>query len=143
MKPFGGGRTIEQRVLAASLRSLMPDNLQASIINTASIEAFLPKPSLLPYSATKGAIVTFTKSLAGLLAKQGIRVNAVAPGPVWTPLIPSSLGEAEVTGFSTSTPLGRPAQPAELAPIYVLLGSDEASFICGGIHEVTGGRPLT
>lgn len=115
----------------------------ASIINTASIEAFLPSPTLLPYASTKGAIVTFTKALAGLLARRGIRVNAVAPGPVWTPLIPSSFPEERVEGFGTSTPMGRPAQPAELAPIYVLLASDEASFMSGGVHEVTGGRPLT
>ncbi len=115
----------------------------ASIINTASIEAFTPQPALLPYSSTKGAIVTFTKSLAGLLARRGIRVNAVAPGPIWRPLIPSSFPEEKVTGFGSSTPLGRPAQPAELAPIYVLLASDEASFMSAGIHGVTGGRPLT
>ncbi len=127
-------------LVKAALPHLRP---RASIINTASIEAFLPQPALLPYSSTKGAIVTFTKALAGSLAERGIRVNAVAPGPVWTPLIPSSFPEAKVAGFGTSTPMGRPAQPAELAPIYVLLASDEASFMSGGIHEVTGGRPLT
>jgi NAD(P)-dependent dehydrogenase (short-subunit alcohol dehydrogenase family) len=115
----------------------------ASIINTASIEAFTPKPILLPYSSTKGAIVTFTKALAGLLAKRGIRVNAVAPGPIWTPLIPHSMPQEEIQNFGRSTPLQRPGQPAELAPIFVLLASEEGSYMSAGVYEVTGGRPLT
>jgi NAD(P)-dependent dehydrogenase (short-subunit alcohol dehydrogenase family) len=115
----------------------------SAIINTASIQAFLPTPGLLPYSTTKGAIVTFTKGLAGLLAEQGIRVNAVAPGPIWTPLIPYSMPQEKVQGFGGNTPLHRPGQPAEVAPIYVLLASEEGSYISAAVYEVTGGRPLT
>ncbi|HLO66653.1 MAG TPA: SDR family oxidoreductase [Holophaga sp.] len=115
----------------------------ASIINTSSREAFTPRPDLLVYATTKGAIATFTKSLAGLLAERGIRVNAVAPGPVWTPLIPASMKAEEVSRFGTSTPWGRPAQPVELAPVYVLLASDESSYISSSIYEVTGGRPVS
>jgi NAD(P)-dependent dehydrogenase (short-subunit alcohol dehydrogenase family) len=114
----------------------------SAIINTTSIEAFQPAPVLLPYSATKGAIVTFTESLAAMLIKQGIRVNAVAPGPVWTPLIPYSMPEQQVEQFGKSSPIGRPAQPVELAPVYVLLASPEASYITGMVYGVTGGKPL-
>lgn len=113
-----------------------------AIINTASIEAYEPKPSLLDYATTKGAIVTFTKGLAQELAPKGIRVNAVAPGPVWTPLIPSTMPPEEVSQFGKSTPMQRPGQPAELAPAYVFLASNDSSFIAGEILGVTGGKPL-
>jgi NAD(P)-dependent dehydrogenase (short-subunit alcohol dehydrogenase family) len=113
-----------------------------AIINTASIEAFNPAPILLPYSSTKGAITTFTESLAQMLAKEGIRVNAVAPGPIWTPLIASGMPEQATPEFGKNTPIGRAGQPVELAPVYVLLASDEASYISGEIYGVTGGKPL-
>jgi len=114
----------------------------ATIINTASIEAYAPKPSLLHYATTKGAVVTFTKGLAQELTPKGIRVNAVAPGPVWTPLIPMSMPPEEVEQFGKSDPMQRPAQPVELAPAYVFLASDDASFISGEILGVTGGKIL-
>jgi NAD(P)-dependent dehydrogenase (short-subunit alcohol dehydrogenase family) len=110
------------------------------IINTASIQAYDPSPELLDYASTKGAIVNFTKGLAKLLIKQGIRVNAVAPGPVWTPLIPMSFDEEKTSEFGKNTPIGRPAQPAELAPIYVLLASPEATYISGEVYAATGGK---
>lgn len=113
-----------------------------AIINTASIQAYQPSPSLLAYASTKGAIVTFTKALAQEGMPRGIRVNAVAPGPVWTPLIPSTMPEEQVAQFGQQTPVGRPAQPAELAPLYVFLASDEASYIAGQVVGVTGGKPL-
>jgi NAD(P)-dependent dehydrogenase (short-subunit alcohol dehydrogenase family) len=112
------------------------------IVNTSSINAKSPNPQLLAYATTKGAIANFTSGLAGLLAKRGIRVNCVAPGPVWTPLIPSTMPPDEVSRFGENTPLGRPAQPAELAPPYVLLASDSASYITGAMIPVTGGRPM-
>lgn len=114
----------------------------ASIINTASIEAYQPKPVLLPYATSKGAIVTFTKGLAQEMTPKGIRVNAVAPGPVWTPLIPMSMPPEHVSEFGKSDPTQRPAQPAELAPAYVFLASDDASYVSGEILGVTGGKPL-
>jgi NAD(P)-dependent dehydrogenase (short-subunit alcohol dehydrogenase family) len=113
-----------------------------SIINTASIQAYEPTPSLLAYAATKGAIVTFTKALAKEAIKKGIRVNAVAPGPIWTPLIPSTMPEQKVEQFGQTTPMERAGQPAELAPVYVFLASREASYITGEVIGVTGGRPL-
>jgi NAD(P)-dependent dehydrogenase (short-subunit alcohol dehydrogenase family) len=113
-----------------------------AIVNTASIEAYQPKPPLLHYAATKGAVVTFTKGLALEMIGRGVRVNAVAPGPVWTPLIPSSMLADEVRTFGQDNPVGRPAQPAELAPAYVFLASGEASFVNGEILGVTGGEPL-
>jgi hypothetical protein len=112
----------------------------AAIINTASIQAYEPSPTLLPYATTKGAIVTFTKGLAQELTPKGIRVNAVAPGPVWTPLIPMSMPEEQIEQFGADTPVGRTAQPAELAPPYVFLASDEARFVSGEILAVTGGK---
>jgi hypothetical protein len=113
----------------------------SAIINTTSVNAYEPKPTLVPYAATKGAIQNFTVSLAQLWAKKGIRVNCVAPGPVWTPLIPSTMPAEEVKNFGQTAPLGRTAQPAELAPAYVLLASDEASFMTGSTVQVTGGTP--
>jgi NAD(P)-dependent dehydrogenase (short-subunit alcohol dehydrogenase family) len=115
-----------------------------TIVNTASIQAYSPSPELLPYSATKGAIVTFTKGLAqdpGVL-ERGLRVNAVAPGPIWTPLIPSTMPAEKAASFGENTPLGRAGQPAEPAPIYVFLASQESSYITGEVVGVTGGRPL-
>jgi NAD(P)-dependent dehydrogenase (short-subunit alcohol dehydrogenase family) len=114
----------------------------ASIINTASINADSPSPQLLPYATTKGAIQNFTAGLAQLLADKGIRANAVAPGPVWTPLIPSTMPEEKVIHFGEQVPMKRPAQPSELAPIYVLLASDEASYVSGATIAVTGGKPI-
>ncbi len=116
-----------------------------TIINTTSIQAFTPSPELLPYATTKGAIVTFTKALAqdpGVL-ERGLRVNAVAPGPIWTPLIPSTMPAEKAAKFGENTPLGRAGQPAELAPLFVFLASQESSYITGEIIGVTGGRPLT
>jgi NAD(P)-dependent dehydrogenase (short-subunit alcohol dehydrogenase family) len=114
----------------------------ASIVNTASVNVDQPKPVLVPYATTKGAIANFTAGLAQLLGDRGIRVNSVLPGPIWTPLIPATLPPDEVEGFGKSVPLGRPGQPAELAPIYVLLASDEASYMSGGAYAVTGGNPV-
>ncbi|WP_030381605.1 MULTISPECIES: SDR family oxidoreductase [unclassified Streptomyces] len=111
-----------------------------SIINSASVQAYKPSPHLLDYATTKGGIVTFTQGLAQMLAEKGIRVNAVAPGPVWTPLIPATLPETRE--FGKQAPLGRPAQPAEMAPAYVFLASQEASFITAEIVNATGGTPL-
>jgi NAD(P)-dependent dehydrogenase (short-subunit alcohol dehydrogenase family) len=114
----------------------------SAIVNTASIQAFEPSPELLHYATTKGAIVTFTKGLAKGLVERGIRVNAVAPGPVWTPLIAMSFPADVVSEFGKSNPLGRPAQPAELAPAYVFLASDESRFVVGEVIGVTGGMLL-
>ncbi|WP_343525680.1 glucose 1-dehydrogenase [Sphingomonas sp.] len=114
----------------------------ASIINTTSINADKPNQQLLAYATTKGAIHNFTAGLAQMLAERKIRVNAVAPGPVWTPLIPSTMPPEAVKSFGEQTPMGRAAQPAELAPPYVLLASDEASYISGATIAVTGGTPF-
>jgi len=114
----------------------------ATIINTCSIEASKPEPSLLAYASTKGAIVTFTKGLALEAVQKGIRVNAVAPGPVWTPLIPSTMPPEQVKTFGQQSPMQRPAQPRELAPAYVFLASQESSYITGEVIGVTGGMPL-
>ena len=114
----------------------------STIINTTSIQAYQPSPTLLPYSTTKGAILTFTKGLSEEAIKQGVRVNAVAPGPVWTPLIPSSFPADKVAKFGKDTPIGRPGQPAELAPVFVFLASQESSYITGECIGVTGGKPL-
>lgn len=113
-----------------------------SIINTTSIQAYMPEPTLLAYAATKAAIANFTKALAKEAIEKGIRVNAVAPGPVWTPLIPSTMPEDKTETFGQDTLFGRAAQPIELAPIYVLLASQEGSFITGEIYGATGGRPI-
>jgi NAD(P)-dependent dehydrogenase (short-subunit alcohol dehydrogenase family) len=115
----------------------------ATIINTTSIQAYQPSPTLLDYSSTKAAIVAFTHALAKQVAEKGIRVNAVAPGPVWTPLQPSGgQPQEKIPDFGSKVPLGRPGQPAELAPIYVLLASQESSFVTGEIYGVTGGNHL-
>lgn len=111
-----------------------------SIINTASVQAYKPSPHLLDYAMTKGAIVTFTQGLAQMLVDDGIRVNAVAPGPVWTPLIPATLPDTKT--FGQQAPLGRPAQPAEMAPAFVFLASEQASYITAEIVNATGGTPL-
>ena len=113
-----------------------------SIIGTNSINADQPSPTLLPYATTKGTIRDFIAGLGAMLAERGIRVNGVAPGPVWTPLIPSTMPPEKVKSFGSNTPLGRPAQPKELAPPYVMLASDESSYIVGATIPVTGGRPF-
>jgi NAD(P)-dependent dehydrogenase (short-subunit alcohol dehydrogenase family) len=113
-----------------------------TIINTTSIQAYQPSPSLLAYAMTKGAIVTFTKGLAQDAIERGIRVNAVAPGPVWTPLVVSTMPEDHTSQFGENTPMGRAAQPAELAPLYVFLASQESSYITGEVIGVTGGKLL-
>jgi NAD(P)-dependent dehydrogenase (short-subunit alcohol dehydrogenase family) len=118
----------------------MPEG--GSIINVASIQAYQPSPTLLPYSATKGAIVTFTKGLAQEIVQYGLRANTVAPGPVWTPIIPASMPGETVSQFGGTSPMGRPAQPAELAPAFVFLASQESSFVNGETLGVTGGQPL-
>jgi NAD(P)-dependent dehydrogenase (short-subunit alcohol dehydrogenase family) len=114
----------------------------AAIINTASVNADMPNPTLLAYATTKGAIQHFTGGLAQLLADRGIRANAVAPGPIWTPLIPSTMPPEKVKDFGKQTPMQRPGQPAELAAVYVMLASDEASYVSGATVAVTGGRPI-
>jgi NAD(P)-dependent dehydrogenase (short-subunit alcohol dehydrogenase family) len=114
----------------------------SSIINTASVNADAPSPQLLAYATTKGAIQNFSGGLAQLLAEKGIRVNAVAPGPVWTPLIPSTMPPEKVATFGEHYPLKRPAQPCELAPVYVMLATDEASYVSGATVAVTGGKPI-
>ncbi|WP_280401497.1 SDR family oxidoreductase [Nocardia carnea] len=114
----------------------------ASIIGSSSVNSDSPSPTLAPYAATKAAIANFSASLAQLLGDKGIRVNSVAPGPIWTPLIPSTMPNEKVTAFGDSTPLGRAGQPAELAPVYVLLASDEGSYVSGARVAVTGGNPI-
>jgi len=114
----------------------------STIINTSSIQAYDPSPELMHYAATKAAIANFTKALSVQLIEQGIRVNAVAPGPVWTPLIAMSFDEEKIERFGENDPMGRPAQPAELAPAYVFLASDESRYVVGEMLGVTGGRFL-
>ncbi|MEJ5867569.1 SDR family oxidoreductase [Pseudokineococcus sp. 5B2Z-1] len=114
----------------------------ASIINSSSVNSDQPPPSLLAYSATKAAIANMSAGLAQSLGARGVRVNSVAPGPVWTPLIPSTMPAEAVESFGAQTPLGRPGQPAELAPVYVMLASDEASYVSGARIAVTGGTPV-
>jgi NAD(P)-dependent dehydrogenase (short-subunit alcohol dehydrogenase family) len=110
------------------------------IINTASIQAFDPSPNLLAYAPTKAAIVNFTKALSQIAMKRGVRVNAVAPGPVWTPLIPSTMPDQKVKNFGKDTSFERAAQPVELAPLYVFLASNEARFVTGEVYGATGGQ---
>lgn len=114
----------------------------STIINTTSVNADKPRPTLLPYATTKGAIQNFTGGLAQLLAERGIRSNCVAPGPIWTPLIPATLPPENVEAFGKQTPMKRPGQPAELAPVYVMLASNEASYVSGATVAVTGGVPI-
>lgn len=114
----------------------------AAVIGSSSVNSDLPSPTLAPYAATKAAIANFSASLAQLLGEKGIRVNSVAPGPIWTPLIPATMPPEKVESFGQNTPLGRAGQPAELAPVYVLLASDEGSYISGARIAVTGGRPI-
>jgi NAD(P)-dependent dehydrogenase (short-subunit alcohol dehydrogenase family) len=124
----------------AALEHMQPGS---SIINTSSVEAYQPQPMLLDYASTKAAIVNFTKGLAMEVAQQGIRVNVVAPGPVWTPLIPATMPAEFVSQFGQQeSPMGRAAQPAELAPAYVFLASQESSYVNGETLGVTGGTPL-
>ena len=123
----------------AALAQMQPGG---AIVNTTSIQSYQPDAELLAYATTKGAITNFTKALAQDAAKKGVRVNAVAPGPIWTPLIPSTMPEEHFKTFGSNTPLGRAGQPAELAPIYVLLASSLGSYITGQIYGVTGGEPV-
>jgi NAD(P)-dependent dehydrogenase (short-subunit alcohol dehydrogenase family) len=122
----------------AAVRHLRPGS---SIIVTTSIQAYQPSPSLLDYASTKGALLNFTKGLSQELAPKGIRVNTVAPGPIWTPLIPATMPAEQVSAFGSETPIGRAGQPAELAPAYVFLASQESSYITGERIGVTGGMP--
>jgi NAD(P)-dependent dehydrogenase (short-subunit alcohol dehydrogenase family) len=115
----------------------------SSIINTSSVQASSPSPELLDYATTKAGIANFTRGLASMVAEKGIRVNSVAPGPIWTPLIPATMPEEKVASFGQQTPLGRAGQPAELAPAYVFLASPESSYITGEVIAVTGGMPVT
>jgi NAD(P)-dependent dehydrogenase (short-subunit alcohol dehydrogenase family) len=114
----------------------------SSIINTASVTAYKGSPELLDYSSTKGAIVAFTRSLSQALAGKKIRVNAVAPGPIWTPLIPSSFPEKDVATFGSDVPLGRAGQPEEVAPSFVFLASDDASYMTGQVLHPNGGTVI-
>lgn len=139
LKTFDVNITAIFRLCQRALPS-MPEG--SSIINTSSVNSDDPSPKLLPYATTKGAIANFTAGLAQLLGKKGIRVNCVAPGPIWTPLIPSSMPDEAVRNFGSGYPFGRPGQPVEVAPIFVLLGSDEASYISGSRYAVTGGKPI-
>jgi NAD(P)-dependent dehydrogenase (short-subunit alcohol dehydrogenase family) len=114
----------------------------SSIIGSSSVNSDMPSPTLAPYAATKAAIANFSASLAQLLGPKGIRVNSVAPGPIWTPLIPATMPSKKVTAFGEDTPLGRAGQPAELAGAYVLLASEQGSYMSGARVAVTGGRPM-
>jgi len=125
----------------AALEHMQPG---ATIINTTSIQAYQPDPMLLAYAATKAAILNFTKGLAQEAIERGIRVNAVAPGPIWTPLIPATMPEEKVEDFGAEeSPMQRAGQPAELAPLYVFLASNESSYVTGEVIGATGGKPLS
>jgi NAD(P)-dependent dehydrogenase (short-subunit alcohol dehydrogenase family) len=126
-------------LLKAALPHMLPGS---SVIGSSSVNSDMPSPTLAPYAATKAAVANFSASMAQLLGEKGIRVNSVAPGPIWTPLIPATMPSEKVQSFGNDTPLGRAGQPAELAPVYVLLASDEGSYISGARIAVTGGRPI-
>ena len=126
-------------ICKAAVKHMKPGS---SIINTSSINSDKPTPTLLAYATTKGAIANFTAGLAQLLAEKGIRANSVAPGPIWTPLIPSTMPPEKVESFGAETPMKRAGQPAELAPVYVMLATDEASYVSGARIAVTGGTPI-
>ncbi|MFJ7750130.1 SDR family oxidoreductase [Arthrobacter sp. NPDC097144] len=126
-------------LVKAALPHMAPGS---AIIGSSSVNSDMPSPTLAPYAATKAAIANFSASLAQLLGEKGIRVNSVAPGPIWTPLIPATMPPEKVESFGSDVPLGRPGQPAELAPVYVLLASDDGSYISGARVAVTGGSPI-
>jgi NAD(P)-dependent dehydrogenase (short-subunit alcohol dehydrogenase family) len=126
-------------LVKAALPHMAPGS---SIIGSSSVNSDMPNPTLAPYAATKAAIANFSASLAQMLGEKGIRVNSVAPGPIWTPLIPATMPPEKVESFGKDTPLGRAGQPAELAATYVLLASDDGSYISGARVAVTGGRPI-
>jgi NAD(P)-dependent dehydrogenase (short-subunit alcohol dehydrogenase family) len=127
------------RITRAAVKVMQPG---AAIVNTSSINADHPNPGLIAYATTKGAIQNFTGGLAQLLAEKGIRANCVAPGPIWTPLIPSTMPAEKVENFGKQVPMKRPGQPAELAAAYVMLASDESSYTSGATIAVTGGSPI-
>ncbi len=127
------------RITKAAVHHMRPGG---AVINTTSVNLDTPRPTLVAYAATKAALQNFTGSLAQLLADKGIRSNCVAPGPIWTPLIPSTMPPEQVKTFGSDVPMKRPGQPAELAPVYVLLASDEASYVSGATVAVTGGKPV-
>ena len=131
-----GAMRAARRAVDLAMPHLKPGS---AIINTSSVTAYRGNPTLLDYSSTKGAITSFTRSLALSLAEKQIRVNAIVPGPIWTPLIPSTFSEEQVASFGTDTPLGRVGQPAEVAPAFVYLASNDASYVCGQVIHVNGG----